>query len=336
MKHTYPTLSLVLFSLCGMPMSGHAQLLVTDSLPLADIGQLLEGMNLTISNVQVNCAGRAMGGFAGNSGLNINQGLVLTTGSAMALAGPAGNWASESLGLPGDADLDIDAGTATYDACVLEFDCIPAGDTLLFNFSFGSEEYPEFVGSAFNDIFAIYLSGDGIPFPVNVAQLPDGTPVAINNVNAADNSAYFHDNETPPGPYVAYDGYTTNLTAFAEVVPGGNYHFKVAIADAADGVWDSGVFLQAFSFRSVVNTTQVGEPGVPSMGLSRQGNTIYITWPSGQAGQDLAVYDAMGRNVMQLPVAGHSASFDASSLPTGAYTVLLRGGGLAPVRFVQE
>jgi hypothetical protein len=44
----------------------------------------------------------------------------------------------------------------------------------------------------------------------------------------------------------------------------------------------------------------------------------------------------MGRNVMQLPVAGHSASFDASSLPTGAYTVLLRGGGLAPVRFVKE
>lgn len=328
---------LLLACLLGMAPRIQAQITVTDSLSTADIAQLLEGMNITISNVTVNCAPQALGHFIGSSELAMTQGLVLTSGAADLLAGGAGDFATGISDTPGDADLTFASGYDTHDACVLEFDCVPYGDTLLFNFSFGSEEYPEYVGSAFNDIFAIYLSGSDILFPENVAQLPDGTPVAINNVNAGLNTDYFHDNEYPPGQYVAYDGFTENLTAFAVVHPGDTYHFKVAIADAGDMILDSGVFLEAFSFRSVAVATGVDEQGLHSMGVRLLGGLVEVSLPQGQVGSQLNVYDALGRNVKQVRAHGQRFIFSAEDLPTGAYTVVMQdGSGLAPARFVKD
>ena len=48
---------------------------------------------------------------------------------------------------------------------------------------FGSDNYPEYSGSAFNDVFAFFLNGE------NIELLPDGvTEVSINTVNAQSNS----------------------------------------------------------------------------------------------------------------------------------------------------
>ncbi|GDX52692.1 hypothetical protein LBMAG27_17390 [Bacteroidota bacterium] len=211
---------------------------------------LLEGLVVSISNLTINCNSQAYGHFNGSSELSITNGVVISTGNANALADSSTAFLATANNTPGDSDLSALCGTVTYDACVLEFDCVPTGDTLEFNFAFGSEEYPEFVGTPFNDVFAILLSGPGISGVQNVAAIPGGIPVAINNVNATNNSAYFYDNENPPGVYIVLDGFTLNLTAFAVVIPGSSYHFKIAIADASDFVFDSGVFLEAFSFRS--------------------------------------------------------------------------------------
>jgi hypothetical protein len=231
--------------------SSQAQLTINDTLTSSQISSLLEGIGVTVSSLTVNCPPLAMGEFSGTSEMSITHGLVLTTGRAADVADSASFFAATANGYPGDADLDTLIGMGmTHDGCVLEFDCLPVGDTLLFNFSFGSEEYPEFVGSAFNDVFSIFLSGPGITGAVNVAALPDSTPVAINNVNPFVNNTYYYDNESPMGNFISYDGFTTNLTAFAVVVPSTTYHFKVAIADVGDEIYDSGVFLEAFSFRS--------------------------------------------------------------------------------------
>ena len=56
--------------------------------------------------------------------------------------------------VPGDADLTTLAGVSTFDASVLEFDFVPAGNTVSFNYVFSSDEYPEFANSSFNDTFA--------------------------------------------------------------------------------------------------------------------------------------------------------------------------------------
>ena len=317
--------------------SANAQITITDSLSLSDVAQLLEGLNVSIQNVTVNCAGSAMGQFNGPSEMQIEEGLVLTTGSASLVAGPVGNFASDYPNTPGDADLTAAVGgMPTYDACVLEFDCIPTGDTLLFNFSFGSEEYPEFVGSAFNDVFAIWLTGPGFPMPTNVAALPDGTPVAINNVNAGLNNAYFVDNETGAGQYVTYDGFTTNLTVFAEVSPDDVYHFKVAIADVSDMAFDSGVFLEAFSFRSNDLSTRVPEH---SSGMSviatPEGITVLVA--ADAIGAELRVLDASGRVAMRERIGGERSYFGTAQLAEGVYTAVPVGvNGLKPLRFVKE
>lgn len=327
-----------LIGICAfMPKPVRAQLTVTDSLPVTDLAQLLEGTNLSISNVQVDCAGAALGYFVGSSELGMPQGLVLTTGLASAVAGPVSGFANNMMNMPGDPDLTDACGSPTWDACVLQFDCIPFGDTLLFNFAFGSEEYPEFVGTSFNDVFAIYLSGPDQPIPVNVAQLPDGTPVSINNVNSQVNSLYFHDNEASFGQNLAYDGFTENLTAFAVVHPGMNYHFKVAIADAGDMVFDSGVFLEAFSFRSVFGSTGLSEMGSPRLTYSRNGDVMNVSLPSRERSARLVFVDALGRTVNQLVVQGKEASVDLSNWAPGAYMMFIENDpALPPVRFVKE
>lgn len=228
----------------------NAQLTIQTGLSDTAMTTLLEGLGVSISNLTINCDSNAYGQFNGSSELAITNGVVMSTGDANALADSSAAFLATSNNTPGDSDLSALCGTITYDACVLEFDCVPTGDTLEFNFAFGSEEYPEFVGTSFNDVFAILLSGPGISGVQNVATIPGGTPVAINNVNATSNSSYFYNNENPPGIYIALDGFTLNLTAFAVVIPGSSYHFKIAIADASDFVFDSGVFLEAFSFRS--------------------------------------------------------------------------------------
>ncbi len=330
---------LAALSFCFITAGATAQLTITDSLSTSSLAALLEGLNVSISEVNVNCADSSMGHFTGTSELAITEGLVLTSGLADAVAGSQPDFASGFIGSPGDVDLEISLGSAwglTYDACVLEFDCIPLGDTLLFNFSFGSEEYPEFVGSAFNDVFGIYLSGPGFPLPTNVAALPDGTPVAINNVNAGVNPTYFHDNENPPGQFVSYDGFTTNLTAFAVVSPEETYHFKVAIADVADGVLDSGVFLEAFSFRSTLLSTDIAE-NTSAMRLIRNGDQLIAALPVLNTNAELVVISNTGAVVQRTRISSDRTVIDLATLSNGIYTLQVRGvAGIAPVRFAKD
>ena len=331
MKHLF-TLGCVVCSVFG----AQAQLTVTDSLSVGAISTLLEGIGVTVSNVAVNCAGAAMGQFNGPSELSITQGLVLTTGSADAVAGHVAGIASDYMGTPGDATLDQELlGGLTQDACGLEFDCIPQGDTLLFNFSFGSEEYPEFVMTGFNDAFAIYITGPGFTVPTNVAAIPGGTLVSINNVNDGVNSMYFHNNESSGGQFVAYDGFTTNLNAFAVVQPGETYHFKVVVADVQDGILDSGVFLEAFSFRSPVFANGLDEVSNGALQLLPQGDAHVLRVPASMVkGQEVLVFDAAGSLVHRQPLTGLNTVMPTVNWGAGMYIVQVPG--IAPLRFVKN
>ncbi|TNF32069.1 MAG: PKD domain-containing protein, partial [Bacteroidetes bacterium] len=230
------------------------------------VQNVLLGSCVTASNVTFTGVPGAAGTFNGTGTiLGLNEGVVLTSGSAQIAIGPDGaNSAGQGNLLGGDPDLNILASPfSTYDAAVLEFDFVPQSDTLRFNYIFGSEEYPEYVNAGYNDVFGFFISGPGIAGPfsggaVNIALIPGtSTPVAIDNVNngysatepatgPCDNCAYYVDNSS--GPAVQYDAHTTVLTAQVVVTPCQTYHIKLAIADAGDGALDSGVFLEAGSF----------------------------------------------------------------------------------------
>jgi gliding motility-associated-like protein len=130
---------------------------------------------------------------------------------------------------------------------------------------FGSDEYPEFVDEGFNDVFAFFISGPGFGGTYNMAQIPGGGgPVSIDNINngpsntgPCQNCAYYNANGTgATSPYdsddyyIQYDGFTVVMEAVAKVECGETYHLKIAIADAGDQAYDSGIFLEANSLAS--------------------------------------------------------------------------------------
>ena len=253
MKKTLLT-TLAIFAAFTMASTASA-LTITAMDTATNMAQALAGTGVTISNVSYTGANSASGYFTGGTaaGLGIDSGIVLTTGSASNLNGTTNSstGTSSSNGTAGNAFLSTLSGQTTYDAAVLSFDFVSDGDSVSFNYLFGSDEYNEYVGS-FNDSFAFIFDN------ANIATLPNGTAVSINSINNGSNSTYYNDNSNGAFAF-EYDGFSTMLTATATGLTIGNtYSISLAIADAADTSLDSGVFLQASSFTT---PDAVPEPG---------------------------------------------------------------------------
>jgi gliding motility-associated-like protein len=267
---------LLLFSLlvvcCGRLS---AQLLVDNSINAnAAVQNVLLGAGVTASNITFQGDNAQIGGFTCNGcGLGIGNGVVIGTGNVDGADGP-NNGGGFNLGPPdfsdgvGDNDLEQLSGMALNNTAVLEFDFVPTGDSLAFNYVFSSDEYPEFVNSI-NDAFGFFLSGPGLNGPysnsaMNIALIPGTTvPISINTVNDFENSSYYVDN-TGGAANVQADGLTTMLTAYAEVICGENYHIKIVIGDAMDYLYDSWVYLEAGSFQSNVLSMSYSAPNYSS------------------------------------------------------------------------
>ena len=220
--------------------------------------QILQNDDFQVLSVSYTGGAAAVGSFEGigDSPVGIDHGMVLSSGTVAAIPGAGAGFANAGIGTLGDADLDqLSAETGpTQDAAAVIVEFIPFTDTLVVDFVFGSEEYPEFSCSSFNDNFGIFLSGPGISGPfsdgaVNIAVLPDSeTFLSINNLRPesscpAQNEEYYIDNNGSDNQPV-YDGYTTVIPVRYPVVPFQVYTMKLAVADVSDGVFDTGVFLQ--------------------------------------------------------------------------------------------
>jgi gliding motility-associated-like protein len=302
MTRSLPVLKSIAFLAATVCLSLHpstiqAQLQVgTTMTPVELVQNVLVGSCVTVSNISFNGVLNPtnypanIGSFTNgqNTNLGLASGVILSSGAVNSIANPPGTqqFGTVSPNYNADADLQALTGTNINNAAILEFDFVPNGDSISFRFVFGSEEYPEFVCSSFNDAFGFFLSGPGINGPftnnaINIALIP-GTevPVSINTVNngynnnpndpscPAQNPEYFIINQ---GTTIVYDGMTVVLTAKAAVQCNEVHHIKLAIADASDSGWDSGVFLEAGSFSSV--------PYVPTLssGQLSEGNTIYTS-----------------------------------------------------------
>jgi gliding motility-associated-like protein len=261
---------LLLCAICTAALC-KAQLGVLSNLTADELAQKLAGNGVQVFNVQFTGNSLMAGAFYNDitTNINIDSGIVLTTGRAgtgRGINGVAGNGvnsavltlANNSWNLPGDADLagqlQVDVANLK-DACVLEFDFIPIGDSISFRYVFSSEEYdPQYVCN-FNDAFAFFISGPGIFETQNMALIPGtNTPVSISNINNVpgvacnNNTAYYVNNND--NVFFTHDGHTTVLTASYPVVSCQTYHLKLVIADAVDDQYDSGVFLEAKSLTS--------------------------------------------------------------------------------------
>jgi hypothetical protein len=149
----------------------NAQLNITSSNNAQALVQKLLGPGVTVSNITLRAdpLGRGTGFFNNISGtlIGIDSGIALTNGRAATIgSGPTALWGLNSDGStrayppPNDAFADLDQygvstysgdpdlasligldSTDTHDACILEFDFVPLGDTIKFRYVFSSEEY---------------------------------------------------------------------------------------------------------------------------------------------------------------------------------------------------
>jgi len=268
--------------LCLFSFSSRAQITVSADKAAALLASTLVGTGVTIIGPTLTCPGNANGIFTAYpiDPIGIPSGIVLTNGDAKdtiiggvsyyGVAGPFdptdGTMPNRDNGTGGDPDLTALSGEPTFDACVLEFDFKAAGDTIKFNYVFGSAEYQGFTCTEFNDVFGFFISGGAYTSPTNIALVPGTSiPVCINSVNChttdsvcidmgpgAPYCIYYVNNLTGiDSPYVRYAGFTKPLTAIAAVNPCITYHLKLGVADASDHVLDSGVFIEGGSLSSV-------------------------------------------------------------------------------------
>jgi len=243
--------------------SGEEVIMLVDSVLLNNVNSLFK------KNITFNGDPGAVGYYRNGSflGQASDEGVIFSTGFADDLDKSnncAPQNASGNTGGAGDPDLQQVSGYTINDACVIEFEIMPSGNSILLSYIFGSEEYHDYVYS-FNDAFGYFLSGPGIDGPYSnnaeiISTVPGSNqPVAINNLNCGNHAAGC-DVTLPGGPncellvdnsntsnngfdQVALDAYTTTLPANHQIQSFEWYHIKIAIGDAVDAAFDSGLFM---------------------------------------------------------------------------------------------
>lgn len=283
-----------------------------------------------------------------NSNLGLSRGFVMTTGVVANLeAGILGpnNSANAGVDLPENEVhiflSQLSGGASLNDASYLSFTLVPLVDSLVFNYSFGSDEYEEYVGAPFNDAVGFFISGPGLLGPTNLLRV-NAAHVSVNSVHpyvlnqfgthSPTNSAYYQNNTTlnTDETRIEYDGFTVNTQARIEGLQvGEEYTVVIAIADAFDGILDSGLFIEAC------------ETCVPTLGIAEEvsdwslwPNPVrnYLTVQTNKA-HEYRIVDALGQEVLAGFVDGES-HINCASLPASIYFVHLDNG--QSQRFVKE
>jgi hypothetical protein len=329
MKKLYLVCLLSVFTI----LRANAQIIVV---PDTNVVQLVNNFILsgvTVSNIQYTGETNTIGQFSGGAQTNLgmDNGIAMTTGSFdttvnVPVGAPVSQFANFSNNGAGDPMLSALVGANTYDASVLEFDLVPVGNVLEFQYVFASEEYPEWVGSLFNDVFGFFISGpdtsNGVYVNENIAIIPGTSlPVAINNVNSTLNHTFFVDNETLNGQTIVFDGFTTVLIAQIFVVPSATYHLKMAVADVSDGIFDSAIFLKAQSMKSYFSAVGVSELEQASVVLypNPADENLYIQ--TGSYPVTVNIVDMAGKTLQSGILGSASEVIDVSGLNPGFYIV---------------
>ena len=172
---------------------------------------------------------------------------ILSTGDATIADQPNTRTDSGS-----DNEGPPDRGARDVVTLRVDFLAPPSVSCVSLRFRFYSEEFPEFVGSRFNDAFIAELDrttwtssldDPRIVAPDNFAVDTLGNPISINGIGDASVSASRASGTT-------YDGATRRLRASAPITPG-PHSLYLTIFDQGDRLFDSAVFLDRLTLSNL-------------------------------------------------------------------------------------
>ncbi len=315
-------------------MSAFSQIIIDNTPTPADlVTNTLIGPGLVTSNISFTGNAQQRAFFDGTgSNIGLADGVFLSSGNVTDVV-PPNQPNTGTFGAPGDPDLvtiaqsvtsNPQAGliNATQDAAILEFDFVPDGDVVTFNFVFASEEYTTFINTQFNDAFGFFISGPGYAGPfTSPAAFPNGSEnlalVPGTNDPITISTVYIDPNQAPlpttmnPTYYVgtpvghSFNGFTVPIEISFSVICDSTYHFKFAVADCVDDFLDTGVFLEGGSFQSVpvdlsletnVSSGQWGD-SIIFEGCGTAADFVF-TRPSCQSGDSLWAEIGIGGNAI--------------------------------------
>ena len=246
--------SLALFGAACVPALADAVVLNTDANQLATaVTAGNTGITLTSSTLQ----GQSNGPSVASSGTftniyGLSSGVVISTGNAADYGSGPNNSTANSTAYNTTATaaqaalLDPLTGgfSSHHDVTELDLDFTadPGVNKVYFNVAFGSEEYPQYVGSSFVDAFGLYLNGVNIAF-VN------GAPVNI------DNPCFQAISGTELNGVLACNGQTVNTFSGATVA--GVNTLTLIISDTSDSVLDTTAYIGALGSVNVAPTPTV-------------------------------------------------------------------------------
>lgn len=206
----------------------------TDALDIA--GGAVFATSTVGSPASILASGSSLGSFPRAGGDYV----IMSTGDAsQVVGGTPSDFISTNLGVGGSADGN--------DLTQLSLELTPASGAtcLAFDFQFLSEEYPEYVGSSYNDIFTAELGesrfdldGSQVIAPNNFAYDSEGNFISINTVlGFQDASGTRMDGTTDP--LVAVTPIETDINT-------GRVKVFLSIQDIGDSIYDSAVLVDNF------------------------------------------------------------------------------------------
>ncbi|MGB4864974.1 MAG: DUF4347 domain-containing protein, partial [Hyphomicrobium sp.] len=245
------------------------------------LADTISGSGITVVSTSYSGDNSQAGTFTSATGyssewLAYDSGVVLSTGSASSHIG-ANTSTSTTIDAPGtgtDVDFSLIGGGTSFDVSALTINFIPNSSQITLQFTFGSEEYFEYVYAAFNDAIGVWVNG------VHVSLTPAGQAIAIDTINQAGTynptngnqandpnptngvfdsaSPSLYINNTPnAGTYTTgMDGFTVTLSLVANVNVGVVNTIRLGVADIGDASYDSWLFVKENSLQSttIANT----------------------------------------------------------------------------------
>ncbi len=262
---------------------------VTQNNDATSLLNILQGNTEGLSNFSATITSGASSSFGeftdedNGAYIGMDAGIVLTTGDAAGdnsvVVGPndsvdtSVNTGSGNGGIPGAND---------FTELEITFESDGTASQIYFQYVFGSEEFPEFGGSNFNDGFELILNSqsigklsDGVSDVTINNLLPNGQGNPSNVYMATASPDYIDNPEGSTNNETQLDGYTKVLTAIGNLQAGTNT-LKIRIYDIIDGLLDSAVLIKAES----ISTFPPGSATSITADEESTGNSLGLGAPS--------------------------------------------------------